>query len=698
MPHFEPLNRLETDGKFFRYGDQRLWLRCVTYGPFPPGKTPDSAVEFEKISQAGFNAIRTFSLPGPEFLDAAQTAGLLVFAGLSWRHYEDFGARPRLLSSAKIQLTEWLGDHASHPALTGVYVGNEIPAELARWIGPDRVRRVIESLISLGKRISPHLLFAYANYPSTEYLEPGNADFSAFNIYLEDRAPFTDYLRRLQNIAGDRPLVISEFGLDTARNSQQRQAEVFTWALETSYLEETAGFTVYSWSDLWQNNGREVLDWDFGLVDRAGVPKQALSVCQSFEPPSISKPSNSYSIIVCTRNGAERISGCLLAIRNLVGGPYETLVINDGSTDDTATIVSEKFPGVRLLNLPPSGLSAARNVGAAAANGNILAFTDDDCEPDREWIVRLDRAFKNPEIDAAGGPNLPPVPRTVSEAVICSAPGAPSHVLLSDTRAEHLPGCNISVRREAFEEIGGFDPVFKTAGDDVDFCWRLRDAGFQLGFVPGAFVWHWRRPSIQAFLRQQKGYGIAERLLIKKHPERFSATGEARWDGFIYGGGPVRAERDSIIYHGSMGQAGYQSIVNRMLPLRPIAPKFRSPRSEALLKLVNFLQPLLRRWSRNRQLRFILPHRHDRNSPEVFHEFHIAINKRHFSRDSILEDLLRSGWNAAGPTETWDLKKDGDKLLLATEILDHEHINLLFRIAGNHTNLESQLREQISGN
>jgi hypothetical protein len=90
---------------------------------------------------------------------------------------------------------------------------------------PLKVRKALEGLISLGKELAPDLLFAYASYPSTEYLEPENADFTAFNVYLEDEGAFRSYVKRLHHIAGDRPLVISEFGLDSRRNGLERQAE-----------------------------------------------------------------------------------------------------------------------------------------------------------------------------------------------------------------------------------------------------------------------------------------------------------------------------------------------------------------------------------------------------------------------------------------------------------------------------------------
>jgi glycosyltransferase involved in cell wall biosynthesis len=671
-------------------------LKTVTYGPFPLDKEPSLAAELSKIRDAGFDSIRVFTLPDATFLDEAERAGLIIFAGLDWNHYEDFLSRPSILSASRIRLSAWLETSAVHPALAGVYVGNEIPSDLVRWMGPLAVREAIEGLIELGKRAAPHLLFAYANYPSTEYLEPGNADFTAFNIYLEDKQALAAYLRRLQNIAGDRPLVVSEFGMDTARNSAEKQAETLGWALEISHHEEAAGFTVYAWSDLWKNAGREILDWSFGITDREGNPKPALRVCKDFRPTH-PVANHRFSVIVCTRNGGARIANCLRAISEMEGVSFETIVVDDGSTDNTKEFVAEKFPDVRLLSIPPSGLSAARNIGAEAATGEILAFTDDDCEPDREWLVRLGRAFLDSEISAAGGPNLPPPARTPIEAVIRSAPGAPSHVLFDDTHAEHLPGCNIAVHRAAFDAIGGFDPIFRTAGDDVDFCWRLSDAGHRLGFVPGAFVWHWRRPSIRAFLKQQTGYGKAEKLLLAKHPVRFGKNGEARWTGFVYGGGAVNVGANSIIYHGPMGQAGYQSIVNRMLPLRPIDSAFRDCRTEFLLRILNILQPMTRSWARNRRVKLPLP-RPPSSPPAPTHEFNIPGNDS-THRDHHLRDLLAKGWQAAGETDPWDLEKGGTYILIATERTGPNLTNNLFRVWGSIAAaqiLESELKSNHS--
>jgi hypothetical protein len=148
-------------------------------------------------------------------------------------------------------------------------------------------------------------------------------------------------------------------------------------------------------------------------------------------------------------------------------------------------------------------------------------------------------------------------------------------VLISDSEAEHLPGCNLAVRKDAIETIGGFDRRFRVAGDDVDFCWRLRDRGLTLGFHPAAMVWHDRRQSLRAYLRQQRGYGEAEALLASKWPSRYNAGGHATWRGRVYGG-PITARlRRGRPAYGTWGSHLFQPLyepspsVISALPLMP---------------------------------------------------------------------------------------------------------------------------------
>jgi hypothetical protein len=119
----------------------------------------------------------------------------------------------------------------------------------------------------------------------------------------------------------------------------------------------------------------------------------------------------------------------------------------------------------------------------------------------------------------------------------------------------------MAYRRDRLLEIGGFDPRFRSAGDDVDICWRLHARGWTLGFAPAAVVWHHRRNSITAYLKQQHGYAEAEALLAEKWPEKYNSVGHLTWRGRLYGRGVVGSLfQRSRIYHGVWGSAPFQSV------------------------------------------------------------------------------------------------------------------------------------------
>ena len=696
------MKRLQVDGKFFHSGGRRVFLKMVTYGPFPeprPEQLGSELEEMEKIAAAGFNAVRIYEMPSAKFLDAAAKCGLWVFAGLCWEYGFDFVNHPSRVSGAKLQLDTALSAVGKHRALAGVFVANEIPGDLVRWMGVVKVRAVLEDLISLGRALRPELLFAYSNFPTTEYLEPNNADFTAMNVYLEQREQFAAYLPRLHNVAGDRPVLLSEVGFDSEHNSVETQAEILRWSVQESLLHGMAGVTIYAWSDWWLSAGKLVLDWSFGLNDRSGEAKMALSAV-SDELVEISTPEDGltdhewpmFSVIVCTYNGAHRMDACLTALSEMEYPRYEVIVVDDGSTDHLADVV-KKYPEVKLVTLNHGGLSAARNHGAAQAKGEFLAYTDDDCQPDAAWLFWLADAFIKHGWDACGGPNLPPLPEDaadVDEAVVASAPGAPSHVLLTDQNAEHLPGCNISVRKDVFDQIEGFRSDYRVAGDDVDFCWRLRDAGYQLGFCGAAFVWHRRRTTLWRYFKQQLGYGKAEALLMRDHPEKYVRGGGARWSGSVYTGGALSAERSDTIYHGSMGTAGYQQISTVMQPQRPLPMGFDGAVAKGKLTLAQTLQPLVRRWSRrwySRKWRAKITHRRGKENfllidhVEKINDYEARWWSEGFSlsRLDVLEILCQSGWEAMADDSDWDLSRGGYRLLIASE-QHSEGVMILTRI------------------
>lgn len=550
------------DGRFLRRGTVRAPLRGIAYGPFekPLGEQAACQRDLDHIASLGFDALRIYERPSPAFLLACAARDLAVFVSLKWASNTDFReSREAVLAGLVADVRALQGA----PAVAGYFIGNEIPATLVRWMGGESVRRFLEKAFVTLRAEDPNRLLAYANYPSTEYLHPRNADFTAFNIYLEERPALQRYLRRLHHLADDRPLVVSEYGLDSLRNGEARQAEVLAWLTEEIYASGAAGSFLFSYTDDWFNGGRQMDDWGFGIVARDRSPKPSaagVSALLQALPwrPTLTAPPR-VSVIVCTRNGHAYLPACLRALATSHYPDQEVIVIDDGSRPGIEVMVSE-HEGMRYVRQEPLGLSAARNRGAREATGAILVFTDDDCEPDPDWLGFLVQEMTTQGLDACGGPNIAPETDEIVEQCVAAAPGNPTHVMLDDYRAEHLPGCNLAVTRDAFDAVGGFQEHYRVAGDDVDFCWRLQADDRVLGFAPNAVVWHHRRKTWRAFARQQVGYGKAEALLQWDHPQKFTPAGTADWKGTVYAPLAARALSRPVIYFGADGMAPFQTI------------------------------------------------------------------------------------------------------------------------------------------
>lgn len=573
------------DGKFLSVGDQKLFVRGVTYGTFRPRHgddefPPPSVLEadFAAMADNGINAVRTYTVPPRWVLDAAAACGLRVMVGLPWEQHVAFLDDRCRARSIEQRVRAGVRACAGHPAVLCYAVGNEIPAPIVRWHGRRRVERFLKRLYRAVKQEDPQGLVTYVNFPSTEYLELPFLDLVTFNVYLESQESLEAYLARLQNLAGDRPLLMAEIGFDSRRHGTDEQARVLRWQIETAAAAGCAGAFVFAWTDEWHRGGHDIEDWDFGLTARDRQPKPALDAVRgAFAklPPRPAADCPRISVVVCTYNGQATLRDCLDGLLKLDYPDYEVIVVNDGSTDATGAIAAE-YP-FRVISTENRGLSAARNTGLQAATGEIVAYTDDDARPDPDWLTQLALTFLSTDHAGVGGPNIPPPGDGPVAECVANAPGGPIHVLISDREAEHIPGCNMAFRKRCLEAIGGFDVQFRTAGDDVDVCWRLQDQGWTLGFNPAAVVWHHRRNSLRAYWRQQRGYGRAEALLERKWPEKYNGPGHLSWQGRLYGLGLLHTALPARwrVYHGTWGGGLFQRLYRpadgtlASLPLMP---------------------------------------------------------------------------------------------------------------------------------
>ncbi len=578
------MQRPTARGKFLFAGDRKLQVCGVTYGTFRPDAEglhlpPAERVreDFAAMARQGINAVRTYTPPPRWLLDLAQQHGLRVMVGLAWEQFIAFLDEPGRDRQIRSRVRETVRGLSGHPAVLCYSIGNEIPQSIVRWHGARRIERFLHRLYDEVKREDPTALVTYVNFPTTEYLRLPFLDLVCFNVYLEAREKLEAYLLRLHNLCDDRPLLMTEIGLDSRQHGDEPQAQSLSWQIQSAFESGCAGTFVFSWTDEWYRGGHEILDWDFGLTRRDRTPKPALAAVQrayAQAPFLAAGPWPKISVVVCTYNGSATIRDTMEALQRLEYPDYEVIVIDDGSTDRTAAIV-KSYP-VRLIRTENRGLSSARNTGFRAASGEIVAYTDDDAYPDPHWLHYLARTFRQ-GYAGVGGPNLPPAGDGFVADCVANAPGGPVQVLLDDQLAEHVPGCNMAFRKSALEAIAGFDPVYRAAGDDVDLCWRLQEGGSRIGFAPAAVVWHHRRNSVRTYWKQQRGYGKAEALLERKWPQRYNAAGHVGWRGQLYGRGFTLSlgALGGRIYRGVFGTAPFQFLYQRRpgtwleLPLMP---------------------------------------------------------------------------------------------------------------------------------
>jgi mycofactocin system glycosyltransferase len=231
------------------------------------------------------------------------------------------------------------------------------------------------------------------------------------------------------------------------------------------------------------------------------------------------------SVVIPVKDRAGELRRCLASLSRLTY-PQEKLqviVVDDGSRDDSPTVARE----FGALLVPSGGTgrgpAAARNVGAAMAKGELLAFIDSDCTASTEWLDELVPAFNDPAMAAVGGQvdgmcSESAVDRY--EAVMSSLSlGSRERIGNSGHDTFYLPSCNLLVRRSAFRGAGGFDDSMHV-GEDVDLTWRLRDEGWTIAYLPVGRVCHEHRSTIRSFMSRRFDYGTSEGMLQLLHPRR----------------------------------------------------------------------------------------------------------------------------------------------------------------------------------
>jgi O-antigen biosynthesis protein len=219
-------------GKFIFTGELKRYIRGVTYGTFSPSEAGDLfpdpqqvSRDFSHMSALGINTVRTYTVPPRWLLDLAASHGLMVMIGIPWEQHITFLDNKEHARSIEERIRAGVRSCAKHPAILCYTIGNEIPTQIVRWHGRKKIERFLKRLYNAAKSEDPEGLVTYVNYPSTEYLQLPFLDFVCFNVYLESPDRLDAYISRLQNIAGDSPLVLAEMGLDSRKHGLDEQAK-----------------------------------------------------------------------------------------------------------------------------------------------------------------------------------------------------------------------------------------------------------------------------------------------------------------------------------------------------------------------------------------------------------------------------------------------------------------------------------------
>jgi GT2 family glycosyltransferase len=274
-----------------------------------------------------------------------------------------------------------------------------------------------------------------------------------------------------------------------------------------------------------------------------------MSRYHAIELPEVNAKRNAastrMSVIICSLNGAAGVDRCLRALSAQTIRSYlELIVVDDGSIDATSD-VGRAHAAIVVRHSMNLGLAAARNSGLAVACAPVVAFLDDDCEPEPTWAEHLLKEYNEEGVIGVGGPIRPATnsgfmlgylernnPLKPMESDLATSNRLmyrfklyihrqwASTQELSRREVYSFAGANMSFTRQALVDVGQFDERFRFGGEEQDLCIRLMQAfpSGRLLFVPKAEVTHHFRPSIRDTLRRSRAYGRGSARLYRKWP------------------------------------------------------------------------------------------------------------------------------------------------------------------------------------
>lgn len=241
------------------------------------------------------------------------------------------------------------------------------------------------------------------------------------------------------------------------------------------------------------------------------------------------------SVVIPVYNEEKRIEETLKSLYNSSEQAYEIIVADGRSTDNTLSLIKNKYPKVICLDNAFRKASAGRNLGIKAASGDIIAFTDGDCFVDENRIKNIRKAFENEDIDGIGGKVLNAKAENKYEEywgnlawnLIMSFPDQPYYVSEKKLNDAFVTA-NCAYKKTLLQEIGGFDDFFGNNAEDIDLCWRALDKDAKLKYVPDVVIYAHNVTDLKGIIKKSYRNGISSSKLQKVYGSKFN------FDGNIY--------------------------------------------------------------------------------------------------------------------------------------------------------------------
>ena len=229
-----------------------------------------------------------------------------------------------------------------------------------------------------------------------------------------------------------------------------------------------------------------------------------------------------YSIIVPVYNRPDEVDELLQSLCEQTVKDFEVIIVEDGSVKPCKDVCN-KYAGILSLHYyakENSGPGQSRNYGAERANGEYVIILDSDVVLPKGYLQAIDNALTS-EIAAFGGPDaahpdFTPVQKAISYSMTSFFTTGGIRGGKAKLDKFYPRSFNMGIRRDVYQQLGGFTKM--RFGEDIDFSYRIVEAGYQPRLFPEAWVWHKRRTDVRKFFRQVYTSGIARINLEKRHP------------------------------------------------------------------------------------------------------------------------------------------------------------------------------------